>query len=419
MARRSEPTLEALAALAAGHSDARRFREAAAVYRRIGKLMPDASGALYNEAMALWASGDIGPAVALLERVATTAHRARALVRIADIDPKALSAADRADIEQGAANELDPATRADLGFAHAGLLEREGDYEAAFAAYAAANRLKRELLGEAVPTAIARRASIVEQAKAVFTPAFLAHHQGGGHPTARPIFIVGSPRSGSTLVEQILASHPKVQGMGECPALDQVTRGRFPYPATAPSGPGHFLALANGYLVAMRALGLKNTPRFTDKTLSNDAGVGIITLMFPHAVIIEVVRDPLEVGLANFRKAFNAGNEASYDLSDIGQAWRQTRELMDHWDAVLPGRVERIKYEALVADPETQMRRLVSEVCGLEWDPACLRFYETRRTILTSSAVQVRQPLFADGLDRARRYAAHLGPLRQALGLTS
>ncbi|HXQ47034.1 MAG TPA: hypothetical protein VN806_10490, partial [Caulobacteraceae bacterium] len=137
MARRSEPTLEALAALAAGHSDARRFREAAAVYRRIGKLMPDASGALYNEAMALWASGDIGPAVALLERVATTAHRARALVRIADIDPKALSAADRVDIEHGAANELDPATRADLGFAHAGLLEREGDYEAAFAAYAA------------------------------------------------------------------------------------------------------------------------------------------------------------------------------------------------------------------------------------------------------------------------------------------
>jgi tetratricopeptide (TPR) repeat protein len=123
MATRSEPTLAALAALATRHSQARRFRAAAAVYRRIGKLMPDRPGARYNEAMALWALGDLGPAVALLQHVATTALRARALVQLADIAPTALSAADRADIAQGAASEVDPALRADLGFAHAGLLE--------------------------------------------------------------------------------------------------------------------------------------------------------------------------------------------------------------------------------------------------------------------------------------------------------
>jgi hypothetical protein len=411
------PKLESLAALAVQHADARRFREAIAVYRRIGKLTPGAPAPLYYEGVALWALGDIDGAVALMKRVVTTSFRQKALVQLAEIAPTALSAADRADIERGAANEADPAARADLAFAFAGLVEHEGDYDRAFAAFAAANRLKRELLGEAVASAIARRASVVAQAKTIFTPAFLAHHRGGGHPTAQPIFIVGAPRSGSTLVEQILASHPKVQGMGECPALDQVTRGRFPYPVTAPSGPDHFAGLASAYLAAMRGLGLKNTPRFVDKTLSNDAGFGLITLMFPRAVIIEVVRDPVETGLANFRRNFNSGNEDSYDLGDIGRGARTARALMDHWDAVLPGRVARVSYEALVGDPEVQMRRIVCEICDLEWDPACLRFHETRRTILTSSAVQVRQPLFSEGVARARHYKAHLAPLRQALGL--
>lgn len=417
MPRRPEPTFEALAALADKHHQARRFREAAAVYRKINKLIPGEPGPIYNEAIALWAVGEFNAAGELLKRVAMTPLRLQALMRIAQMDPDALSATDRADIERGAAYEADPAARADVGFVLAGLLERDGAYDAAFAAFTHANRLKHDALGQAVAAAAARRASTVAQAKAVFTPAFIAYHQGGGHPTAAPIFVVGMPRSGSTLVEQILASHPKVQGMGECPALDEVTRGHFPYPVTAPSGPDHFLGLANRYLAAMRALGLKNLPRFVDKTLSNDAGVGIICLMFPRAVIIEVVRDPIETGLANFRQNFTAGNEESYDLGDIASAWRLNRELMDHWDAVLPGRVNRVCYEELVTAPEAQMRRLVCEICALDWSPACLRFHEVRRTVLTASAMQVRQPIFADGLGRARHYAAHLAPLRQALGL--
>jgi hypothetical protein len=331
------------------------------------------------------------------------------------MSPAALSATDRGDIERGAGREADPADRADLAFALAELLEGDGAYDAAFSAFAQANQLKRDSLGQAVPAAAARRAGVVAQAKEVFTPAFLAYHQGGGHPTAAPIFVVGLPRSGSTLVEQILASHPKVQGMGESPALDEVTRGQFPYPVTAPSGPGHFLGLANHYLAAMRALGLKNLPRFVDKTLSNYAGVGVISLMFPRAVIIEVVRDPVETSLANFRQNFTAGNEDSYDLDDIARSWRLTRELMDHWDAVLPGRVIRVGYEDLVGAPESQIRRLVCEICALEWSPACLKFHESRRAVVTASAMQVRQPIFTDGLCRARHYTAHLAPLRRAL----
>ena len=417
MPPRSEPTFEALSALADQHFQARRFREAIALYRRIGKLRPDAPDPIYNEATALTAIGDIDAAVRLLTRIAETPLRAKVLAQIAQMDPAALTPTDRSDIERGAADEADLATRVNLGFVLGWMLERDGDYDAAFAAFTRANRLKRDALGGAVANTFARDESILAQAKAVFTPAFLAYHQGGGHPTAAPIFIVGTPRSGSTLVEQIVASHPKVQGMGECPALEAVTRGCFPYPVTAPSGPNHFLGLANRYLAAMRALGLKNLPRFVDKTLSNHAGVGVISLMFPRAVIIEVVRDPVETGLANFRQNFDSGNESSYDLGDIARAWRLTRELMDHWDAVLPGRVIRVGYEALVADPEAQMRWLVCEVCGLDWNPACLRFYESRGTVQTASAVQVRRPIFTDGVGRSHHYATHLAPLRQALGL--
>jgi tetratricopeptide (TPR) repeat protein len=410
-------SFETLTAQATEQIRARQFREAAATFRRMGKLAPNAPQPLYNTALALWALGDLDEAVDLLRRVVTTELRLKALVRLANIRPSELTAAEKADIARGAREDADQSVRADLYFVLGGLLERDGDYDAAFAAFDEGNRLKRALLGESIGQSIGRRISIVAQAKAIFTPAFLAHHQGGGHPTAAPIFVVGMPRSGSTLVEQILASHPKVQGLGECSALSEVTRGQFPYPVTAPSSPDHFMQLARQYLNAMRALGLKNTPRFVDKTLSNDAGVGLLALMFPRATILEVVRDPVETGFANYRANFAAGMEESYDLREIGRAWRLHQSLMEHWRSVLPGRVVQVRYEALVADPTAQIRWLVAEVCGLDWDPACLMFHKTRRQVLTSSAVQVRQPIFTTAVDRWRRYQRHLGPLLEELGV--
>ena len=150
--------------------------------------------------------------------------------------------------------------------------------------------------------------------------------------------------------------------------------------------------------------------------LRNYMNVGMIHLMLPKAVILHSVRDPVDTCLACFRKLFQTGNETSYDLTEIGQEYVRYREMMDHWAAVLPGRVIEVSHEAMVADPEGQTRWLITEACGLDWDPACLRFYEAKRPVHTLSVAQVRQPIFTSSIERWRRYEKHLGPLFEALG---
>jgi hypothetical protein len=144
--------------------------------------------------------------------------------------------------------------------------------------------------------------------------------------------------------------------------------------------------------------------------------IGLIHLMLPKAVILHSVRDPVDTCLACYRQLFETANECSYDLADIGHEYVRYREMMDHWASVLPGRVIDVSHEALVADPERQTRWLVTEACGLEWDPACLRFYETKRPVRTASVAQVRQPIFTTSVERWRRYEKHLAPLFEALG---
>jgi hypothetical protein len=324
-------------------------------------------------------------------------------------------------------------TKTMLHYALGELEELNGDIDAAFAAFAAGNRLKRQTLTGEVPTppdpdigphpraldpaqAAEEHRVAVAFRKAVFTPDFFAEYEGRGHHIAAPIFVLGMPRSGSTLIEQILSSHRRVQGMGEIYALTQATRGQYPLDLFAANPPGHFRGLAEAYFKAVHNHGWGAAPRFVDKALHNYMDIGLIHLMLPKAVILHSVRDPVDTCLACYRKLFQTGNETTFDLGEIGGQYVRYREMMDHWTAVLPGRVIDVGHEVLVADPEKQIRWLVTEACGLDWDPACLRFYETKRPVRTASVAQVRQPIFTTSVERWRRYEKHLGPLFEALG---
>jgi len=174
--------------------------------------------------------------------------------------------------------------------------------------------------------------------------------------------------------------------------------------------------LARRYLEAMRARGWRSAGRFVDKTLENYLHVGAVARMFPRAVILHAVRDPMDTCLSCYRQLFADGAETLYDLADIGAEYVVYRQVMAHWARVLPGRVIEVDHEALVTDPEARIRWLVSEVCGLPWNDACLAFHEAGGAVRTASSAQVRQPIFRTSLDRWRRYESHLGPLIAALG---
>jgi hypothetical protein len=199
--------------------------------------------------------------------------------------------------------------------------------------------------------------------------------------------------------------------MGETAALSVVDQH-----LGGPEPQIHWGDLAEAYLSSMRQRGWKGADRFVDKTLENHLRVGMIHLMFPRSVILESTRDPIDTCLSCYRQLFTEGNETLYDLGQIGRAYVRYRRVMEHWERVLPGRVIRVEHEKLVADPEGQIRWLVTDACKLDWDPACLRFHETAGVVRTASAAQVRRPLFSTSIGRWGRFANELEPLLKALG---
>jgi tetratricopeptide (TPR) repeat protein len=304
-----------------------------------------------------------------------------------------------------------------LGKAH----EDAGDYEPAFRRYDEANALRRQDLDyEAEETSLH-----VARCRALFSPSFLAGLAGRGSPRADPIFIVGLPRSGSTLVEQILASHSQVEGTRELPDIEAMA-ARLGGHAPRPSGsayPDILAALSGAELHALGEEYLQRTrihrktaaPFFIDKTPNNFAHIGLIELMLPKAKIIDARRHPMGCCFSAFKQHFAAGQPFTYSLDDLGRYYRDYVELMAHFDTVLPGRVHRVIYEELVADPEAEVRRLLDH-CGLPFEAGCLRFYENDRAVRTASSEQVRQPIFTDATDHWRHFQPWLGPLEQSLG---
>jgi tetratricopeptide (TPR) repeat protein len=311
--------------------------------------------------------------------------------------------------------------RLHLEFAVGKALEDAGDYEPSFRHYARGNAIRRAQVHYSADDTSARVRYIREH----YTREFFAARAGAGSPAPDPIFVVGLPRAGSTLIEQILSSHSRVEGTMELPEVTSIARllrmqgdadEAMPYHgALAALDADALRALGERYLAHTRIQRKTAAPLFIDKMPNNFMHLGLIQLMLPNAKIIDARRHPLACGFSAFKQHFARGQGFSYDLGDIGRYYRDYVALMAHFDAVLPGRVHRVVYERMVEDTEGEVRRLL-DYCGLPFEATCLRFFENTRPVRTASSEQVRQPIYREGVDHWRHYAAWLGPLASALG---
>jgi tetratricopeptide (TPR) repeat protein len=264
--------------------------------------------------------------------------------------------------------------------------------------------------------------AFVQRFKNTFTSRFFSDRAGWGQSAGDPIFIVGLPRSGSTLLEQILASHSDVEGTRELAYIPTIARELAGTPETAARYPENLASLGKSAVEALAARyfasAQKHRPlakaRFVDKMHGNFASLGLIHLMFPNAAIIDSRRHPMACGFACYKQLFNPGMNFAYDLNELGRYYRDYVDLMDHVDQVLPGRVYRLHYERLVTDTENEVRRLL-DYCGLPFEPECLRFYENRRVAQTISSEQVRRPIYTAGLEQWRNFESWLDPLKSTL----
>ncbi len=332
---------------------------------------------------------------------------------------------DDSELTQMRACEAEPKTalvdRYHLCFALGKALEDRGEYGESFAYYEQGNRLKREEVGYDWRK-ISRE--IGQQAEHC-TSALFAAHAGSGCQAPDPIFILGLPRAGSTLLEQILASHSQVEGTLELPNILALAhrldgRRRIDEEARYPANLGE---LTREELNDFGEAFIRDTaihrklgkPFFIDKMPNNFRHIGLIHLILPNAKIIDARRGAMGCCFSGFKQLFAEGQEFTYGLEEIGHYYKDYVALMDHWDKVLPGKVLRVQYEDVVADLETQVRRLL-EFCGLEFEEACINFHQTERAVRTASSEQVRQPIFTGGVDQWENFSPYLDPLREILG---
>jgi tetratricopeptide (TPR) repeat protein len=356
---------------------------------------------------------------------------------LANLKVVRFDAADLAAMEDALARpDLGDDDRAHIHLSLAKALEDERQFESAFHHYAKGNALRRSMSRY---DWTANR-DYVRRNRETFTERFFRARAGMGDPSPDPIFVVGLPRSGSTLIEQILSSHPLVEGVSELPDLIAIAtrvsalpapggahaqgasrgaEGEPPgahYPAMLASLPAETLAeLGREYIERTRVHRKLDRPYFIDKLPSNFMQLGLLHLILPNAKIVDARRHPMACCFSGFKQNFARGADYSYDLADLGRYYVDYLDLMAHFDQVLPGRVHRVQYEALIADTEAEVRRLLA-YCGLPFDPICLRFYETDRPVRTASSEQVRQPLFTEGLDHWKNFEPWLEPLKLALG---
>ncbi len=320
---------------------------------------------------------------------------------------------------QLARTDLDSEHRFHFDFALGKALEDRAEYAESFAHYAAGNALRLKTMPYRAGDTSAR----VAKAKQVYTREFFAERAGCGDPSRDPIFIVGLPRSGSTLLEQILSSHSAVEGTMELPEIIAMTRAlrrgaetsASYHDALAELPVETFAELGRQYLDRTRVQRKTGAPLFIDKMPNNFLHLGLIQLMLPNAKIVDARRHPLACCFSGFKQHFARGQNFSYSLDDLGRYYRDYVELMAHFDDVLPGRVHRVVYERMVDDTETEIRRLL-DYCSLPFEDGCLRFFENDRPVRTASSEQVRRPINRDGIDQWRHYAPWLDPLESALG---
>jgi tetratricopeptide (TPR) repeat protein len=431
----------------------KRWPEATRAYHAALALEPDFTEVHANLGNAALEQLQAGPALVHFDAALASspeaaeyhAFRGRALMLLGDLDAATAAyteavrlAPDRPEYYNGLATTQqleadDPAFHALLGLAetiesqplsarialHFALhrsLEHQGRHAEAFAHLLQGNALRRPLL----PYDEARTMGYFARIETVFTPAVLRRAAPVPEVPDVPIFILGMPRSGSTLVEQILASHRDVFGAGELMYLAEtagaLSPGGLAYPENVLARADAELAAAgDAYRARLRALA-PQAPRITDKMPSNYFHIGLLRLILPGARIIHTRRDPLDTCLSCFAQTFGGGQPFANELGELGRQYRAYAKMMAHWRALLPpGAMLEVDYEAVVTDFEPQVRRILA-FCGLDWDPACLDFHEHKRQVMTASAAQVRQKLYTSSAGRARPYGALLAPLLEALG---
>ena len=366
---------------------------------------------------ALRTAGRRGDAVAAYQRSIAMAPRlGEAYWSLANLKTERFTPREEAAMRERLDDpELDLEDRLHLHFALGKALEDRGEFADSFAQYANGAALRRS----ETPYDAARTTEDTRLSQALFTRDFFASRGEGGAPSAAPIFIVGLPRSGSTLIEQILSSHSAVEGTMELPDLPRIARalgvdGDYFVRLAAMTAKERTM-LGEEFLAAARVHRKLGRPFFIDKMPNNCRHVGLIDLILPHAKIIDARRHPMAACFSAFKQLFARGQGFSYDLDDVGRYYLDYVTLMNHFDAVRPGRVHRVIYEDMVDDMETEVRRLLDH-CGLPFEAGCLRFHETERPVRTASSEQVRLPLYREGLDHWRNFEPWLGPLKAALG---
>ena len=397
-------------------------------YRRALALKPDLADAYNNMGNVLKELGELDEAQqAYLEALRLDANFTGIYVNLADSKKFAPGDPHLAAMEALAAKTegLSKTDRMQLDFALGKAYADVKDYGRSFEHLLAGNAAKRATISYDEKTAMV----LFDQIEAAFTPELIAEKSDGGDPSSMPIFVIGMPRSGTTLVEQIIASHPQVHGAGELKTFNDVVLtvhgpdGKtIPYPDFVPAlAAGPLKQIGSRYLALVRDLvsrsdgEKKDAPYVTDKMPSNYYFAGLIHLALPNAKIIHTMRDPVDTCISCFSKLFAGEQNHTYDLGELGRYYKRYQQLMAHWRRVLPpGRIFDVRYEDVVADVEGEARRIIAH-CGLPWDDRCLAFHETRRPIRTASATQVRQPIYKSAVGRWRVYEQQLGPLLIAL----
>lgn len=384
--------------------------EAIRAYARALELAPERPAAACGMAHHQKTLGDTDAAIASYRRAITLKpDHAEAYWSLANL--KTFRFADR-EVEAMEAllgkSDLADDSRAQLNNALGLEYEGRGEHERAFERFRACNAVRRRLESYDPMETESTCDRIID----TFTDGFLARHSGSDALPVTPIFVVGLPRSGSTLIEQILASHSKVDGTHELSDLSRTVRAamkpqrsRFP-DALATFGAADFRKIGEAYL-ARTAKYRQGAPYFIDKNPNNFVYAGVLALAIPNAKIIDATRHPLDSCLGSYKQLFASGQPFTYDATELAEYYLQYRRLMDHWRAVLPGFVLEVRYESVVSDLEREVRRML-DFCGLPFEPGCLRFHETRRAVKTASSEQVRQPIYSSSVHLFRNYEPYL-----------
>ena len=401
------------------------YEEAIAIWSSLLEVLPDQPRVWLSFGHALKTVGRQADSIDAYRRAVVLApHMGEAWWSLANLKTLVFTADDVAGMERQLARpDISDEDRLHLAYTLGKAFEDAGRYGPSFDHYQRGAGLRRAREGYDAAATTAH----MERSRLVFTPELLTRTAGTGCPAPDPIFIVGLPRAGSTLIEQILSSHSAVEGTQELPDIIALARrlggrpdrrGGTVYPECLTDlDAADFSALGEEYLARTRVHRKTDRPYFIDKMPNNFAHVGLIHLILPNAKIVDARRHPMAGCFSAFKQHFARGQNFSYDLTDLGRYYADYVALMRHFDEVLPGRIHRVIYEDMVADPETQTRALLDH-CGLPFEAGCLRFHETERAVRTASSEQVRRPIFTDALEQWRHYQAWLEPLEAALGET-